>query len=304
MHNQIEITTIYVIADEFCKSFHSLLQTKVMYNEQGKRLRNKPCTLSDAEVITILIFFHLKGYRNMKHYYINYIQKHLRTDFPVTVSYTRFVELSQRVCIPMILLLKSMMKDKCTGISFVDSTVLKVCNNRRIHSHKVFKGIANRGHSSVGYFFGFKLHLVINDKGELLNYVLTKANKHDANIDLMNILVEDLFGKLYGDKGYLSKNLFETLFHKGVHVVTKIRRNMKNCLMSLSDKIMLRKRAVVECVNDELKNICQIEHSRHRSIANFISNLVSGLLAYCFLPKKPSVHVEFEQPSPQLALLP
>ena len=138
------------------------------------------------------------------------------------------------------------MKDKCTGISFVDSTVLKVCNNRRIHSHKVFKGIANRGHSSVGYFFGFKLHLGINDKGELLNYVLTKANKHDANIDLMNILVEDLFGKLYGDKGYLSKNLFETLFHKGVHVVTKIRRNMKNCLMSLSDKIMLRKRAVVE----------------------------------------------------------
>lgn len=304
MHNQIEITTIYVIADEFCKTFHSLLEKRMTHNENGKRIRNKPCALNDAEVITILIFFHLKSYRNLKHYYINYVQKHLCADFPKTVSYTRFVELSQRVSIPMILLLQSMMKDKCTGISFVDSTALKVCDNRRIHSHKVFKDVANRGHTSIGFFFGFKLHIVINDKGELLNYVLTKANKHDANIDLMNVLVQDLFGKLYGDKGYLSKNLFETLFQKGVHVVTKIRRNMKNCLMSLTDKIMLRKRAVIECVNDELKNICQIEHSRHRSIANFISNLVSGLLAYCFLPKKPSVKVEYEEDSAQLAFLP
>jgi hypothetical protein len=167
----------------------------------------------------------------------------------------------------------------------------------------VFKGTANRCHSSVGYFFGFKLHIAINDKGELLNYMLTRANKHDASTDLMEKLAKDLFGKLYGDKGYLSKKLFETLFHKGVHVVTKIRRNMKNCLMSLHDKIMLRKRAVIECVNDELKNICQIEHSRHRSMGNFISNLVSGLLAYCFLPKKPSVRVEYVETN-QLALLP
>jgi hypothetical protein len=303
MYNQIEITTIYVIADEFCKTFYSLINDRAIASADGKQVRNKPGNLSEAEVITILILFHLRGYRCLKHFYIYYVQKHLQADFPKTVSYNRFVELSQKVSIPMILLLQSMMRDKCTGISFVDSTPVRVCKNQRIHNHKVFKGIAQRGHCSIGYFFGFKLHIIINEKGELLNYALTKANKHDAQVDLMETLVKDLFGKLYGDKGYLSKKLFETLFHKGVHVVTKLRRNMKNCLMPLKDKIMLRKRAVIETVNDELKNMCQIEHSRHRSIPNFISNLVSGLLAYCFFPKKPGIFLDIENNN-QLALIP
>lgn len=303
MHNQVEITTIYVIVDEFCKTFHQLLNRQAIISNTAKPIRNKPCSMSDAEVITILIYFHLQGYRCLKHFYINHVQKHMQQEFPRTVSYNRFVELSQKVAIPMILLLKTMMNDKCTGISFIDSTPVRVCKNQRIHAHKVFKGIANRGHCSIGYFFGFKLHIIINEKGELLNYSLTKASKHDAQIDLMKTLVKDLFGKLYGDKGYLSKKLFETLFHDGVHVVTKLRKNMKNCLMSIKDKILLRKRAVIECVNDELKNQCQIEHSRHRSMANFITNLVSGLLAYCFLPKKPSIHIEFHNDA-QLALIP
>ena len=301
MYNQTEITTIYVIADEFCKAFHQLVSQRAFTD--GKQIRNKPCHLNQAEVITILTLFHLRGFRCLKHFYLFYVQKHLQSEFPQTVSYNRFVELSQKASIPMILLLQSMMQGKCTGISFIDSTPIRVCKNQRIHHHKVFKGIAQRGHCSIGYFFGFKLHIIINEKGELLNYSLTKANKHDAQVDLMQTLVKDLFGKLYGDKGYLSKTLFETLFHKGVHVVTKLRRNMKNCLMSLRDKIMLRKRAVIETVNDELKNICQIEHSRHRSMANFISNLVSALLAYCFFPKKPSIQLEMQNEN-QLSLIP
>jgi hypothetical protein len=300
MQNQVEISTIYVTVDEFYKSFQELLSKKVISNNLGKQIRNKPSRLSDSEVMSILIFFHLKGYRNLKHFYVGYVQKHMQQDFPKTVSYNRFVELSQKVVIPMILFLKTMMSNKCTGISFIDSTTIKVCNNRRIHQHKVFKTIAERGHCSVGYFFGFKLHIIINEKGELLNYSLTKGNKHDANKDLMQDLVKNLFGKLYGDKGYLSKGLFEMLFHQGIHIVTKIKRNMKNCLMSLKDKLLLRKRAVVECVNDELKNICQIEHSRHRSINNFMANTLSALIAYCFLPKKPSIKVQFEK-SNQLA---
>lgn len=303
MNNQVEVTEIYVIADEFCKSFFELLNRQLIDLGGDKKIRNKPCKLSDSEVITILVLFHLRGFRCLKHFYLNYVQQHMKGDFPKTVSYNRFVELSQKSIIPMVLLMKTMMREKCTGISFIDSTALKVCNNRRIHNHKVFKGIAERGHCSVGYFFGFKLHIIINEKGELLSYALTKGNKHDGNQELVNDLVKDLFGKLYGDKGYLSKALFENLFHQGIHVVTKIRSNMKNCLMSLKDKIMLRKRAVVECVNDELKNICQIEHSRHRSFNNFIANLVSGLIAYCFLPKKPSINVIFENQK-QLVLLP
>ncbi len=144
MHNQVEITTIYVIVDEFCKTFHQLLNRQAFISNTAKPIRNKPCSMSDAEVITILIYFHLQGYRCLKHFYINHVQKHMQQEFPRTVSYNRFVELSQKVAIPMILLLKTMMNDKCTGISFIDSTPVRVCKNQRIHAHKVFKGIANR----------------------------------------------------------------------------------------------------------------------------------------------------------------
>ena len=295
MHNRYDITTLFVIIDDFCKIFNDLIKEKALENGSGRKIRNKPCTLSDSEVITILTLFHLEGYRCLKHFYCNFVQKHLNDQFPKTVSYNRFVELSQKVIIPMTLFLNTLTENKCTGISFIDSTPIRVSHNRRIHSHKVFKDVANRGHCSLGFFYGFKLHIIINDKGELLNYIVTKGNKHDANQDLVSRLVKDLFGKLYGDKGYISKSLFETLFHKGVHVVTKIKRNMKNVLMSLKDKVMLRKRALVECVNDQLKNICQIEHSRHRSILNFVANLISGLIAYCFLPKKPALKVEYHE---------
>ena len=185
---------------------------------------------------------------------------------------------------------------KCTGISFIDSTTLDVCDTRRIHSHKVFDGVAQRGKSSTGWFYGFKLHLVINDMGEILAFALTPGNVDDRNLALIDRLSKGLFGKLFADKGYLSAKLFEHLFAKGVSLITKLKKNMKNVLMDFSDKILLRKRAVIECVNDFLKNICQIEHSRHRSQMNFLLNLVSGLAAYSFLPNKPSLHIDRSDP--------
>jgi len=111
-----------------------------------------------------------------------------------------------------------------------------------------------------------------------------------------------LFGKLFGDKGYISSALFETLFDNGVHLVTGMRNNMKNRLMSLYDKIMLRKRSVIETINDQLKNICEIEHSRHRAVHNFVMNLVSALAAYCFFDKKPAIRFERGLPTGQMAL--
>ncbi len=194
----------------------------------------------------------------------------------------------------------------CTGISFIDSTKLAVCRNQRIHQHRQFKDIAQRGHTSTGWFFGFKLHLVINDKGEIISFKLTKGNVADNNENLLISLCKDLFGKLYGDKGYLVKqSVFEKLFFDGVHLITKIKRNMKNKLMSVYDKIMLRKRSVIECVMDSLKNICQAEHSRHRSIHGFIINVFAAIGAYHFLPKKPSIASHFEadlSPTLQLSL--
>lgn len=147
--------------------------------------------------------------------------------------------------------------------------------------------MAGLGKSTMGFFFGFKLHLVVNDKGELLNFVLTRGNTDDRQPLKAPAFIKAFTGKLYGDKGYISVELTQALFCDGIHLNTQIRNNMKNCLMELKDKILLRKRYIIETINDELKNICQIEHSRHCSLANFLSNLLAGLAAYSSSLKSP-----------------
>ncbi len=302
MNNNINLVEIFYIADEFCKKFYKNIEGHILIENNGKKRRNKPSKLNDAEVITILIAFHLGGYRNLKHFYINYVQKHLVSYFPQTVSYNRFVELQQKALLPMVILLKTLRLGENTGISFVDSTPIRVCKNKRIFNHKVFKGIAQRGKSTVGYFFGFKLHIIINDKGEILNFVITPGNVDDREPLKDPNFLKKVSGKLFADKGYISKKLFETLFVDGIKLITGLRNNMKNQFMTLSEKIMLRKRSIIETINDELKNICQIEHSRHRSFANFLTNLISGLLAYSFLPKKPRIKYKTIDTYGQLAI--
>ena len=186
---------------------------------------------------------------------------------------------------------------ECTGISFIDSTPIRVCKNKRIKRNQVFKDIATVGKSTMGYFFGFKLHLIINDKGEILNFVITQGNVDDREPLKNERFIESIKGKLYGDKGYLSKELTNILFVDGLHLITNIRNNMKNCLIELKDKIMLRKRSVIETINDELKNMCQVEHSRHRSFGNFMTNILSGLIAYSFFPKKPAIKFDVQKTS-------
>lgn len=212
--------------------------------------------------------------------------------FPKVVSYNRFVELEHEVAIPLAIFIKKVLLGKCTGISFVDSTPLRVCRNQRIHIHKTFKGIAQRGKCSMGWFFGFKLHLICNEKGELLNFMITPGDVDDRKPLDYKAFVEVLYGKLVGDKGYIGKDLFQRLFVDGIQLITKLKNNMKGALMSVSDKLLLRKRAIIETVNDELKNIAQVEHSRHRSVENFVVNTLAALAAYCFFPKKPSIAVE------------
>lgn len=222
-------------------------------------------------------------------------------DFPNTVSYNRFTELMQQSLMPMVLFLKTCCLGDCTGISFIDSTPIRVCKNKRNSRNKVFKGIATTGKSTIGWFHGFKLHIVINDKGEILNFVITQANIDDRTPLKKKSFLEKIYGKLFAHKGYIGKDLMQMLFVDGVHLITNIKNNMKNSLMTMSDKILLRKRSVIETVNDELKNICQIEHSRHRSFGNFLSNLIAGLIAYSFLPKKPTIRYQTVK-SNQIAL--
>jgi hypothetical protein len=184
----------------------------------------------------------------------------------------------------------------CTGISFIDATSLKVCHNRRIPSHRVFKDLAARGKTSVDWFFGFKLHLVVNEKGELPNVQITPGNMDDCTP--VPDLLTSLFGKVFADRGYVSKPLAHKLLKEfGIEFFAKPKRNMKNQLMRLTDKLLARKRSIIETIIDQLKNISQIEHSRHRSPVNFAVNLVSGLIAYCHQQKKPSLHLEWALPA-------
>ncbi len=240
-------------------------------------------------------------HKNLKHFYINFVQIHLNDLFPKTVSYNRFVELSQQVILPMTMFLKMQCLGECTGITYVDSTPIRVCNKKRIKRNKVFKDIAAVGKSTMGWFYGFKLHLIVNEKGDILNFVITQGNVDDRAPLNDSKFLSKIKGKLYGDKGYISAKLTQLLFVDGVQLITGIRDKMKNCLLELKDKILLRKRSIIETINDELKNICQVEHSRHRSFENFISNLISGLIAYSFFPKKPAIRFDVENTN-QIAL--
>lgn len=235
--------------------------------------------------MTILIAFHRSNFRTFKHYY-TMLQKQHRAEFPKLVSYHRFVELMSSVLALLCGYLKSRF-GRCTGIAFVDSTALAVCGNKRIERNRVFRGIARLGKTTMGWFFGFKLHLIINECGELLAVQLTPGNVDDRQP--VPSLTKQLVGKLFGDKGYISASLFAQLWDRGLQLVTHIRRNMTNRLMPLMDKILLRKRSLIETVNDQLKNISQIEHSRHRSATNFLVNLLAGLISYTHQPKKPSL---------------
>jgi hypothetical protein len=293
---QDKITEIFYLSDEFCKEFKKSIDGHLI----GNAAKRKP-KMEDSEVITILIIFHGMQFKNLKHFYLNYVQKHLTHLFPNTVSYNRFVELSQQVSLPMTIFLKTCCLGECTGITYADSTPIRVCKNKRIKRNKVFKGIAEVGKSTMGWFYGFKLHLIVNEKGDILNFVITQGNVDDREPLKNQKFVEKIKGKLYADKGYISAKLTQLLFVDGIQLITGIRDKMKNCLLELKDKILLRKRSVIETINDELKNICQVEHSRHRSFTNFISNLISGLIAYSFFPKKPAIKYDVDL-SLQLAL--
>ena len=284
------LVEIFYILDEFCKIFEPELKKHLI--SDGKRHRNRPCQMSDSEIMTILVLFHMKRYRDLKSFYLMHVCKHMRDDFPTVLSYNRFVERQRSVGVHLLLFLHACALGECTGISIIDSTPLSACHIKRVHAHKTMAGWAAMGKSTMGWFYGFKLHLVINDRGEIIQWCLTPGNTDDREPLNDSDFTKRLFGKLFADRGYISQSLFERLFVDDIHLVTKIKKNMKNSLMSIHDKILLRKRALIETVNDELKNICQIEHTRHRSVDNFATNLVAGLIAYNLMPKKPSMNIE------------
>jgi len=282
----MSLLDLFCDVDDFCKTFEPEWQRSQL--AAGQRRRKRQPRLSLSEIMTIVIHFHQSHYRDFKHYYTQHVLGHLQDEFPDLVSYNRFVELMARGSVPLLAYLTTKL-GCCTGVSFIDATPLRVCHNRRITRHRVFAAFAARGKTSMGWFYGFKLHLVVNDQGDLLAFHLTPGNVDDRAP--VPALTKTLLGKLFADKGYISQSLVAQLLARGLHLVTGLRKNMKNQLMLLSDKLLLRRRAIIETVNDQLKNISQIEHSRHRSVDNFVVNLFAALIAYCLQPKKPSLNL-------------
>jgi hypothetical protein len=281
----MNLTQLFCDIDDYVKALNQSTGKNNFLITHSKSSRGTAARMSLSELMTILVLYHSSGFKNFKYFYFYLLQNH-RGDFPQLLSYSRFVEWIPYCLLPLTHFLKTNFAP-CSGISFIDSTSISVCRNIRINRNKVFKGIANRGKTSMGWFFGLKLHLIVNEKGDILNLKITAGNTHDK-VPVKD-LCSNLFGKLYGDKGYLGSKLFEELFSEKLELITNIRGNMKNKLLKIYDKLMLRKRFIIETIFDQLKNISDIEHSRHRSPTNFLVNLIAGLVSYTYQEKKPSI---------------
>ena len=262
MTTDYKVTELFCIIDEFCKHFDAENAGNLLEDNSGTKRGRRQASLSDSEIMTILLYFHFGTFRNFKHYYLFFIKGTMKSYFPKAVSYNRFVELESRVFFQLMFFLNLGAFGRCTGITFVDSTMIPVCHNLRRYANKVFKGIATDGKGTMGWCHGFKLHLACNDRGEIIAFVLTGANVSDKDQNVFKVLAKRLYGKLFADKGYISQKLFY-------------------------DRMMLRKRYIIETINDMLKNTAQIVHLRHRSVNNFVMNLISALGAYCFFDNKP-----------------
>jgi len=280
-------TRVFCSVDDFCEEFEPWLKARMLTDGSRKRVRSSSLSLS--EIMTILICFHSSGFREFKKFYFH-IYSYYQHLFPKLVSYTRFVQLQPRAVVALLGYI-NYSKSQPTGIAFIDSTKISVCGNKRISRNKVFKNSAKIGKSTMGWFFGFKLHLIINEYGEILSCHLTKGNVDDRKP--VPKMIKNLFGYLFGDKGYISEKLTETLKSFGLKLVTQVKKNMKKKLRTQYEQIMLRKRSLIETVNNQLKNISQIEHTRHRSVPNFLTNIFAGIIAYMFQEKKPSIKFQY-----------
>ena len=280
----MNILPLFCEVDDFFLAFEKYQAQRRLPDRHAEK-RGRPRRLHPSEVMTILIYFHQSQYRTFKDYYLKEVCLHLRWAFPNLVSYNRFVALKSEVLFALSVYLYTHL-GRCDGFSFMDSTRLRVCENRRIPTHRVFVEEAERGKTSLGWFYGFKLHLLINTHGELVSVYLTSGNIDDRR-PVME-LVRRIFGKLYADKGYISQDLRQTLKTEDIDLIYKVRKNMKSEVLSDFDTLMLKKRMLIETVIGQLKSQTQLEHTRHRSFKNFQVNIISALIAYTHRKKKPN----------------
>jgi hypothetical protein len=289
--DEYKLIEIFINVDDACIAMGKYVQSHFLESGVSKKRPTRITGVKESELITILIFYHYSGYKCFEYYYKKLVLEDLRTYFPKMPTYHRFLELIERVSLPMFLYAKMLCQSSArTGIYYIDSKKLSVCHPRRIQQHKVFKDIAQRGKSSVGWFYGFKFHLLINQKGEPIDFHISPANVADNNHNLLENMLKDVKGLCFGDKGYLSK-LWTKFYQNGLKLVTKIKKNSKNVLTKLEERYLLAKRAVIESVNDIFTSVFDMEHSRHRKPINAFTHIIAAFCAYCFYPNKPSISI-------------
>jgi DDE family transposase len=277
-----QLVNIFCEIDDFCKEFDEYAKHKFFPSNSTERKHGPACGLSDSEIMTILVAFQTSGYRNFKTFYCGYLTRFFKHYFPSLPTYERFVFLIKKAALPL-LFYSQIHQGKQTGIYYIDSTCLPVCHLKRSRRNKVFKEIAQKGKTSIGWFFGLKLHIVINDECQLIAFRITKGNVHDTKPT--ENLFKNLSGLAFGDKGYLGKELFEKLLKNGLKLITRKRKNMKNnTVLDSYEKQLLNQRNIVETVFNKLKNHYQIWHTRHRSVLNAMTHLLAALVAYIFEP--------------------
>jgi hypothetical protein len=277
-----------ILTSQILKSISKFYNQNKLLFQKHSLSSKKPFKTSKYDICviaTILVAYQFSGYKNFKLFYINN-QSKLKRALNRIPSYSWFLRL-QKSCLFLMLAYLESQKGQKTGIYFIDSTPIKVCNNRRIHNHKVLEGIASRGHHSMGWFYGFKLHLVINHDGEIMDVYLSKANKDDR-IGLEK-MTNGLSGKIFGDKGYISEKHKETLNKQRLKLITKVRKNMKPQKLTKIEKTLLYRRGIVETVIEQLKRTFTIENQRIRSFYGLCALIASAIIAYNLKPVKPKL---------------
>jgi Transposase DDE domain len=286
--NPLKVIQIFCELDDFTNAVEKFLDHKLLGSANPQSVHKPDISLS--EMMCIEILYHLSGYKCFQYYYQQLVEQGaLKSYFPAAPSYSRFVQLKPRMLPLLIMYLNCCRIGQLCGLYYADSTSLAVCHNRRIHSNRVFSGKARRGKTSTGWFYGFKLFLVVNALGQIIKVMFTTANVADNSTGQLLKLFAKLKGWAFADKGFINQKAFEDLLHKGLHLITGIRTNMKNKLMSYQQKILLKKRGMIESINDILKTVCDIEHTRHRSPVNALLNVFAGICAYTFLERLPSI---------------
>lgn len=286
-----DITGLFCWVDDFYISINNE-RNKIRYKNNSRK-PTRITSLTDSEIVTIILMFQQSPCKNFKYFYNSYLQLY-KPEFPKMPTYERFVALMPRVLYLLVILLCCILR-RDSKVAYIDSTSINVCHPKRITRNKVFKGLATIGKTTKGWFFGFKLHIIIDDKGNLMSAKLTKGNVDDRSV--VPQMTADMHGFLFADKGYISRELFLRLLARGMKLITGIKHNMKNILMTFEEKVLLRKRSLVETVFDYLKNKLMLEHSRHRSFVNMLVHIASTLIVYQIKPTKPSLSSHFYLPS-------